>query len=372
MKSAGVVALLREPQGAFELNRHMVPVPDEGSLLLRIELCGICGTDVHIYNGKHGAVGFPIVLGHEIVGVVEDGGVENPVDYLNQPVSPGDRVILTPAMYCGSCFFCSVANTPSRCVAPEQYGFYSRNEANSPFNGGYGQYLVMDYAKTDFFRTDVSAEAGVFAEPLAVSFHSTTRAGVLPGDTVVVQGAGSLGLLHVLAAKIAGAQRIIVVTRRKTAKLEVARELGADVTITMEETPDEADRVRMVKEASIHGFGADAVFECVGVPGVIPEGIAYVRDSGVYCIVGHAVDEGTATVNPADIMDRNLRIEGVFDHTVEDFYKAAVTLEREHHGVERILSHTVPIDRLKEAFERLRTRTPFEGSEIAKAAVQPW
>ncbi len=372
MNRSGKVALLPQAGGRFEINEHPVPRDNQNSLLLRVELCGVCGTDVHIFNGKHSDVEFPIVLGHEIVGTVEANGIGDIHDYLGNPVQPGDRIILTPAMYCGKCYFCSVAKTPVRCINPAQYGFFSRNEAASPFNGGYSQYVSLDYSKTDFFKTNISPEAGIFAEPLAVSFHSVIRASVRPGDTVVVQGAGSLGLLHVLAAKIAGAARIIMVTRRKTAKLDLARSLGADITITMEEIPERDERIRIVRESSINRYGADSVFECVGVPAVIGEGIAYVRDSGTYCIVGHAVNEGAAEINPADIMNRNIRIEGIFDHSVEDFYKSFTVLEREQHSVAKILSHKIPLADIDDAFECLSSKKLFDGSEITKAAIAPW
>lgn len=368
----GKVALLEKPFGDFQINTHELPKAEGTSVILKVELCGICGTDVHIYQGKHHGITFPIVLGHEITGTVHALGSDSATDYLGKPIKKGDRVILTPAMFCGKCFFCSVAKTPVRCVDSTQYGFFSENIAPSPFNGGYGQYLAIDTKTTDFFRTAITAEAGLFAEPLAVSFHTVMRAGIKPGDTVVVQGAGSLGLLHILAAKAAGAGKIIMVTRRKTKKLDVARELGADVTISIEEIPDAEERIRRVREESLSGYGADAVLECVGVPSVIPEGLAYTRDSGVYCIVGHAVDEGTVPINPADIMERNLRIEGVFDHSVEDFYKAVSLLEREGSAVEKILTHKIPFSRLAEGFNSLVKRTPFDNTEIAKAAVDPW
>lgn len=368
----GSIALLQKPFGPFAIEHHELPRIGKTTLLLRIELCGICGTDVHIYEGKHHDVAFPIILGHEIVGTIEEMGDEVGTDYCGKTIRPGDRITLTPAMVCGSCFFCAVVKTPVRCVNATQFGFFSGNRAEMVFNGGYAQYLDVDATKTGFFKTDIPPEQGVFGEPLAVALHSVIRAGIQPGDSVVVQGAGTLGLLHVLAANVAGAASITLVTSRNTEKLEIGRAFGADRVITMKDTSDRRERIEAVRRQSISGYGADAVFECVGKPAVIDEGLEYVRDSGVYCIVGHAVDEGTVAINPLPVMERNIRIAGIFDHSVEHFYRAQAILETQRFPVQRMLTHKVPMGHMAEAFNRLVSKERYNGNEIIKAAVAPW
>lgn len=368
----GIIAVLNQPQGNFELQTKKIGEVDKDALVLKIELSGICGTDVHIFQGNHHGVHYPIVLGHEIVGTVQETGKNISMDYRGKTVAEGDRIILTPAMHCGFCYYCAVAKTPVRCVNATQYGFFSGNKAKSPFNGGYAQYLYIDCNKTSFFKSEISPEKGVLAEPIAVALHTISRVQNVTGATVVVQGAGALGLLHIFTAKAAGAAKVILVTRRKTEKLDIAVELGADEIITMEEVPDRRDRIKQVKKSSLCGYGADAVFECVGVPEVVDEGLHYLRDSGIYAIVGHAVEAGETGIDPADIMERNLRIEGIFDHSVEDFYKAFTILENNIHCVEKVISHRVPLFQIDGIFRKIVSKARHNGKEIIKAVLDPW
>lgn len=368
----GKVALLRKPLENFEINEHEVPEPGDDTILLSVELTGICGTDVHIYEGKHHGIDFPLVLGHEIVGTVKEKGKNVDTDVRGNRIEVGDRLAMTPAMTCGQCYYCAVAKTPVRCLNSEQFGFYSGNRAGSPFNGGYGQYLVIDSRKAKVFKTFLDPEEAVFAEPLAVAIHTVRRAGIIQGDTVVVQGGGALGLIHIVAAKAAGASRVILVTNRNTEKLAVAGQLGADEVITLQDVKDRKERVERIRKLSLSGYGADSVFECVGLPSVIDEGLEYLRDSGSYCIVGHAVFEGTVSINPTDIMERNLRIEGIFDHTVEQLFGSIALLETRLYPVGLMLTHKVDFGEIAMVMKRVLAKEKYKGREVIKAALKPW
>ncbi|MFW6181156.1 MAG: zinc-dependent alcohol dehydrogenase [Spirochaetota bacterium] len=369
----GKAAVLYHPLEEPVIEEHPLPSPEPGTLLLRVEQCGICGSDLYIYQGLHHGVFFPVILGHEIVGTVERLGKGKDTDFLGRPLTGGDRVVLVPAIHCGHCFFCAVAGTPSRCPNAVQYGFFTNAAPVPPFNGGFGQYLYLHHPRTKLFRINAAPEAAVLAEPLGVALHAVQRAGVVPGWTVAVQGAGPIGIMTALACRVAGARMVVVTGRRQKKRLELARLLGADLTISVDEVPDPGERVRLVREISPHGYGADAVFECAGSPEVVGEGIRYARDSGVYCMVGNAVDRGTVPINPSlDIMEKNLRIEGIYDHAVEHFSRAVAVLERGEYPFGDMVTHRVPLERLGEALVAFSEKRLLDGREAVKPALAPW
>jgi L-iditol 2-dehydrogenase len=293
-------------------------------------------------------------------------------DITKRKVEVGDRIVLVPAVHCGSCFFCSIAKTPGRCVNSVQYGFFQNPDAEPHFNGGYSQYLYVHNPKTAFFKIDAPAEAAVLAEPLAVAAHGVGRAKVSPGQTVVVQGAGPIGLLAALYCKVVGVKNVIVIGKNAPERLRMARELGAAITVDIAESTEE-QRVRMIKEASTGGYGADAVIECAGVPEVVLEGLKYLRNSGTYCIMGNVADRGTIPINPAmDILDKNITIEGIYDHSAVDFIKAVGIIEKGGFPLEKMITHRVPLNGIKETLDSLIRSKILNGAHVLKPAVDPW
>ena len=367
----GRVAVIEKPGGKVIIKEYPLPDPAPGTLLMKIELCGVCGTDVHTYNGHMPDAPFPIILGHEIVGKVIALGKGVKTDYLGKPINVGDRVTLVPAIHCKKCYFCTIAKTPSKCANMISYGFF-RDPDEHYFTGGYADYLYLFHPDTDFFKIDAPPEVAVFTEPLAIAIHAVDRAHIRLGDTVVVQGSGTIGLLTLICAKLAGAGKVIMISRRRKERLELAKRLGADLTINMEEIPEPEERVRIVKENSLSGYGADVVLECAGVPAAFSEGIKYVRDSGTLCEVGHFADAGSVKVNPClDVLTKNIRIEGIYDNEPEQFVRAIPILEKGEFSFGDIISHRLPLSRLKEAMEAITTGAKIDDREIVKAVIDP-
>lgn len=368
LNRTGKAAVLDKPKGNFEIKKYPVPDPAPATLVLRIELSGVCGTDIHIYHGYLSGIPFPLILGHEITGkiIALGKGVEN--DFLGKPVGIGDRIVLLPAIHCGKCYFCIVAKTPTKCPNAVQYGFFPNPDKKPYFTGGYAEYLYLHNPNTVFFKTSAPAEVAVFIEPSAMAVHAVDRAQIKVGDTVVVQGSGTLGLLTLVYAKLAGAAQTIVIGKRRKERLKIARELGADLTINMEEIPDKEERIRIIKERSYTGYGADVVFECSGALPAVSEGLQYLRDSATFCEVGTFVDMGSVDINPAlDIVGKNITIEGVYDNGTEQFVKALPILEKGEIPFFKMISHKLPLERLKEAM----TEREIDNKEITKIVVAP-
>lgn len=370
MEEKGRVAVFNTPKGEVIIKEYPLPDPAPGTLLMKIEMCGICGTDVHTYNGCMPDAPFPIVLGHEIVGKIIALGKGVKTDYLGRPVKVGDRITLVPAIHCKKCYFCSIAKTPSKCVNMVSYGFFPDPDEHY-FTGGYADYLYLFHPDTDFFKIDAPPEVAVFTEPLAIGIHAVDRAHIRLGDTVVVQGSGTIGLLTLISAKSAGAGKTIMIDIRRK-RLELARKLGADLTINMEEISEQEERIHIIKESSLSGYGADVVFECAGAPAAFSEGIKYLRDSATFCEVGHFTDTGSVEINPClDILTKNLRIEGIYDNEPEQFVRAIPMLEKGEFPFADIISHRLPLPRLKEAIEVIATGAKIDDRELVKVVIEP-
>ena len=367
----GRVAVFNTPKGEVIIKEYSLPDPAPGTLLIKIEMCGVCGTDAHTYNGHMPDAPFPIVLGHEIVGKIFALGKGVKADYLGKPIKVGDRITLVPAIHCKRCYFCTIAKTPSKCVNMVSYGFFLDPDEHY-FTGGYADYLYLFHPDTDFFKINAPPEVAVFTEPLAIAIHAVDRAHIKLGDTVVVQGSGTIGLLTLISAKLAGAGKVIMISRKRRERLELARKLGADLTLNMEEIPEQEERIRIIKKNSLSGYGADVVFECAGAPAAFSEGIKYLRDSATLCEVGHFADAGSVKINPClDILSKNIRIEGIYDNEPEQFVRAIPILEKGEFAFADIVSHRLPLTRLKEAMQAILTGAKIDDRELIKAVIEP-
>lgn len=371
MKKYGRMMSLDGVKGKFNLKEYEIPQVKEGMILCKIDLCGVCGTDGHTYLGHFANTPFPLLLGHEISATILEKGSGVETDYLGKKVDVGDRIVFVPAIHCKKCFYCSIVKTPSKCLHMISYGFMNPEEWPH-FTGGYADYLYLYHPDTEFFKIDASAERAVFAEPLAIALHAVERSGLKPGDTAVIQGTGAIGLLTLACAKLAGATRTVVVGRKRKERLELAKKFGADLTINLEEITNLEERVKLVKEISTTGYGADVVFECAGIPSAFAEGIKYLRDSAVLCEVGHFTDSGSVSINPCkDILEKNIRIEGIYDNEAEQFMRAVPVLEQAIFPLEEMISHRLPLSRLKEAIDAANCGSVVDGKEVIKAVVNP-
>jgi L-iditol 2-dehydrogenase len=336
----------------FQVREYEVPEPAPGTLLLRQELSGICGTDLH--NWEYGRLTGEIVLGHENVGIVEKLGEGVNEDYLGQPIKVGDRIAFAPGVTSGAA----------------AYGF--RQAAEEPFSGGFADYIYLSSAGTCFVKTPLAAEAAVLCEPFQVGVHGVLRSQLKIGDTVVVQGSGPIGLMTMIAAKAAGAGRLIVVGGPK-GRLERAKQFGADVTIDIGEIKDGAERTKLVKEHTPNGAGADVVFECAGFLPAINEGLGYLRRSGTYVEMGHFVDVGSLQLNPnQELMRRNLRLEAVWGGGGPDiFIRAHAVMARGEIPFQELVDPILPLERVAEGFDALHSGAyELAGKSVMKIALR--
>ena len=333
----------------FEIREYPVPEPAPNTLLLRQELAGICGTDLHNWQN-----GFKteILLGHENVGIVEAIGDGVKTDYVGKPIKEGDRLIFAPGTDYGG------------------YGFQWNPDEAPHFRGGFADYMYLTYPNTCFMKTDASPEVAVLTEPFTVGVHAVMRGEIKLGDTVVVQGSGAIGLVTLACAKLSGAGKIIMVGG-PSGRLELAKRFGADVTIDIEEVTTVEERTELVKSETAHNAGADVVFECAGFLPATPEGLGYTRRSGTFVEVGHFVDMGSIDFNINQLlMQKNLRLEAIWGSTYEHFVRGLPLLEKSDLPFADMISHQLPLSQVEDGFKALDGDYRINGETAIKIAVR--
>ncbi|MFC5826455.1 zinc-binding dehydrogenase [Nonomuraea insulae] len=387
MSETARAAIVTSVAGTVEIRRYDLPHPSPGEFLLEVELCGMCGTDAHIYRGRLASISFPALLGHEIVGRLAALGDGVTADHAGTPVRVGDRVGVFPALSCGRCYECTVRRRPGNC--PDRrpsYGFASPADRPPYLTGGFATHLYASNPGTVFYRTDLPPRTAVLQEPLSVALHGSERAGVRIGSTVVVQGVGAIGLMAVVAARAAGAARIVAVGG-PAARLELAAALGADATVDLRREPGPADgpadsapgqgggRRKAILDALGDGRGADAVIGTAGSPESFIEGVGLVADGGVLAELGNFTDRGAIPFNPfTDLLKRDITITGVYGAGPEmqrRYHDALTILRRGGLPFDQLVSHHMPLDRTRQALEALGGGYSLDGRDVVKLAIDP-
>ncbi len=286
--------VMTEPMKPLEVRELPDPTVEPGGILLETLASEVCGTDVHLHHGRLAGVPYPIIPGHISVGrIVELRDVTT--DALERPIALGDIVTFYDVHeICNACYHCLVAKQPNRCPSRKVYGItYSADDG--PL-GGWAERIYLKpgvrvLRLPDGLTVDdvIGGGCGLFT-----GFGAVRRADIELGDTVLVQGAGPVGLSAAAFAALRGAAQVIVIGAPQT-RLDLARRLGADVTLSLDEGPphEREERIR----ALTGGRGVDVAIEAAGNPAAITEGFRLLRDGGTYVIAGHYTDVGTVNVN---------------------------------------------------------------------------
>jgi len=345
-----------------------VPIPcdlEPGAILTRIEMCSICGTDVHLWQGSLATkIELPVILGHEMVGrIIALGGGQHR-DSVGQALKIGDRITWAHTS-CGFCFFCTVAQEPTLCQHTRRY-MYERMDRFPYLLGGFSEYgYVLPDAGRIRVPDDVSNElASLSSCALRSLMNAFDVLGAIGStEVVVIQGAGPLGLLATAVAKVAGARRVITVGA-PGARLAIASEFGADETLSIERMSAEErnEHIRRLTD----GRGADIVMEYTGHPQAFNEGLELLRRGGRYVVVGQ-LGTGTTTIKPSLIVSKQLKILGSLSGRAKAYWKALEFLSA--HGkripFERMISNRYSLDEINLGLARMKSY------EEIKPVIQP-
>lgn len=353
--AAAVLTHFRSP---LELRRYPEPPAlQPGEALVRVEMAGICGTDVHLWLGQL-PIPIPVILGHETVGTVERLGPGRLKDWRGAEVREGDRITWASSISCGECFYCRGKAQPTRCLSRKAYGISYNADEPPHLRGGYAEKILLRAGTAIFRLPDTLPTAAVVGAgcALTTAIHGLERAPVTWGDIVVIQGSGPVGLAALAVARQAGAFRTVVLGG-PAHRLELARRFGADVMIDISATTL-ADRREQVLQAT-GGYGADIVIECVGLPEAVNEGLEYCRDGARFLVLGQYANAGNIEFNPHTITRKQLQMSGSWGFEPRHVAKALDMLEATDWKDQfaRGITHRFPLDRAQEALDTARCWT---------------
>jgi threonine dehydrogenase-like Zn-dependent dehydrogenase len=360
----GKRVVLVEAQRPVEIWDKPIGPPAASEILLRVQLAGICGTDIHLWRGEVPLPG-PVVLGHEGVGTVEELGGGVHTDYAGAPLHPGDWVYWLAVRPCNRCYECTVRNDPTQCADLLKDLF---RDATEPPCACYSEFAMLP-AGMPFYRIpeDTPAEAVIaFGCAMPTMLQGLERiGGIAVNQAVVIQGAGPVGLAATLLARVSGAREIIVVGAPKR-RLEMASQFGATETINLDKVKSGRDRLEQVRMMT-EGRGAELVIEAAGALPAFSEGIQFAAKSGRYLIVGLWSAPGTAQVEPRYLNNMNLRINGTAIFAGRHLY-GAIQIARKYHRefpMEAAVTHRFPLSQAQAALDAVSRL------ETVKAVITP-
>ena len=285
--------------GKIEFREIETPVPKAGEVLIRIMKIGVCGSDIHVWHGKHPFTSYPVTQGHEVSGEIAalSAGVEN--------LEVGQKVTIQPQVVCGKCYPCRHGKY-NLCETLKVMGFQTTGVAS--------EYFAVDAAKVTPLPQEMSFDEGAMIEPLAVAVHAVRKFGDMQGMRVAVLGAGPIGILVAQAAKGMGAESVLI-TDISDLRLEKARQCGVDFCVNTRETD--------FGEALVSSFGpdkADVIYDCAGNNVTMGQAIRCARKGSTIILV--AVFAGMAEVDLAVLNDHELDLNTTMMYRNEDYLEA--------------------------------------------------
>lgn len=363
MSNTSLATIFHESSVPLTLETFPLPRLGQGEVLVRITCATICGSDVHTFLGRR-STPVPTILGHEIMGIVAALDPDQPAcDYTGRPLEIGDRITWSIAASCGNCFFCQ-RDVPQKCESLFKYG-HERIVPEHPLSGGLAEYCHLAAG------TAVVTVPNALPDPVACPANCATatvaaalRVGALnPGDSVLIQGAGMLGLTAAAMASSRGAQQVIVCDV-DAARVERAARFGA--TQTLRVGKDERELIEMVREMT-EGRGVDLAVEMSGANSAVQTGVKLPRIGGRYVLIGSTYPTPPVEFDPEAVVRRCLSIVGNHNYRPGDLADAVSFLSQ--HG------HEFPFaDLVHDAFALDQSEEAFKhaiNGESLRVAVRP-
>lgn len=312
----------------FAVTDLPTPHAGPGELVLRNQVCGVCGTDVHIYHGEPGSadVNPPVVLGHEYSGEVVEVG-EGVTGF-----AVGDHVTVDPNIYCGHCAYCQNGKK-QLCPSMEAIGVTR--------DGGFAQYSRIPASQAFKLEPTVPWEAAAMAEPLACCLHGIDLAGIQVGDKVCVVGGGAIGLLMVQLAKLSGASQIVL-SEPNEKRRQVGLQLGANAAIDPTR-PDAQEAFAQVLDG-----GANVVIECVGNVSAVKSAFQFAGKGATVLLFSVPKVDATFDLPLFDVYKKELTIKGSFVNP-DTHARAVALINSGKVDFDPIITHRFTLDQLPEA-----------------------
>lgn len=340
-------ALLLSEYKKLEIADLPMPSPGPGELLVRVAACGICGSDVHGYDGSTGRRIPPIVMGHEAAGIVAavGSGVED--------FARGDRVTFDSTIYCGECAFCR-KNEVNLCDRREVLGVSCGDYRRA---GAFAEYVVLPARIAYHLPENLSFAEAALLEAVSVALHAVSLVSITRDSSALVIGAGTIGLLVQQALRAAGCARVFV-TDPDATRLVLSEKLGS--TSVLRSGPDLTPRVLQLTE----GIGVDVVIEAVGITPAVHSAIDCVRKGGSVVLVGNVAPE--VTIPLQKVVSRQIRLQGSCASAGE-YPQAIELMSKGKINVKPLITAIAPLTDGPQWFERLYAREP----NLLKVVLEP-
>ncbi len=348
----------------IELKEYPIPELGDDDILVKVEGCGICGTDAHEF--KRDPFGLiPVVLGHEGTGEIVKMGKNVKKDSAGKPLNIGDKVVTCVILKDDpeiTMFDLNKQNVGGADV----YGLVPDDDIH--LNGWFADYMVIRGGSTVFNVSDLDLDSRILIEPCAVLIHAVERAkttGILRFNSrVVVQGCGPIGLICIAVLRTMGVENITAVDGEQK-RLDFAKRMGADKTVNFKDHNGIEELAGAVKD-SFGGHFADFAFQCTGSPVAHSNIYKFIRSGGGLCELGFFINGGDATINPHfDLCSKEITLVGSWVYTLRDyattfdFLKRAIAIGL---PIKELITHKFPIEQINEAFV---TNVKMEGLKIA-------
>lgn len=326
-----------EGAGNFEIRDMDTPSIGDRDVLIEVKASGVCGADVMLYDWSYRGrfpVETPLVLGHEGAGVIADRGREV------KGLEIGSRVTMESIIGCGNCYYC-YQGLPNLCPRWDHLGI--------TFDGTFSEYLKIPATAVHPIPDNVSFDEAALVEPLAIAVHTFDRVRLMLGDSVVIIGPGTLGLLLAQAARSYGASKIIVLGLEKDrVRLEKIKELGADETLLS----DQGDPVKKVLDMT-GGLGANVVIEAGGNPEAFKLATQLVRGGGQIAALGYS---NHGELEPIILARQEMTILGLVAATPKHFEGAIKWLESKKVSTDAIVSHRLSLDEAEKGIHLMKNK----------------
>jgi len=317
--------------GGRDIRIEDLPMPRAGpdEVVVNVRAVGICGSELHAYEGRSKRRIPPLVMGHEFAGTVVEAGERT------TGISVGDRVAVDPAVPCGIC---------EQCLHGRANVCRARRHVGLDFPGAFAEHVKMPGRACYRIPDSMPFDVATLAEPMSVGVHAVRVGSIDEQDVVLIIGSGIIGLSSLIAGR-EKAKRMIV-SDLLDSRLALARSFGSDATI-------DASKVDAVQELQSlnEGKSADVVVEAVGLEKTIAQAISSVREAGRVVLVG-LLDE-TARLNILQITLREIQLKGSYGRTSEDLRIAVALLGADLSAIRRLITHTFPLDNISHAFETM-------------------
>ncbi len=336
-----------------EIKEYPIPEIGDDDILVKVEGCGICGTDGHEYkNDPFGLI--PVVLGHEGTGEIVKMGKNVKKDSAGKPLALGDKVV-TCMIFKDNPDITMYDLNKQNVGGADVYGLLPDDDIH--LNGWFSDYIVVRGGSTVFNVSDLDLDSRILIEPCAVLIHAVERAkttGILKFNSrVVVQGCGPIGLICIAVLRTMGIENIVAVDGNAQ-RLDFAKRMGADHTVNFTEFKGIEALADGVKDA-FGGYLADFAFQCTGSPVAHANIYKFIRAGGGLCELGFFINGGDATINPHfDLCAKEITLVGSWVYTLRDyattfdFLKRAIAIGL---PIKELITHKYPLDDIAEAFK---------------------